>query len=52
MSDLPTLRRELVAMLTDTDTDLEHVRETVDSIVGEIERLVRAADDSPPAQPD
>lgn len=46
MTELPTLRRELLALLADTDTDMEEIREKIEVIVGEIERLAGTADDS------
>lgn len=45
MTDLATLRRELLAILADTDSDVEGMRAKVDEIISEIERLVRSRDD-------
>jgi hypothetical protein len=52
MTDLPSLRRELLILLADTNSDLEPIREKVGAIIGEIERLARPADDAPPEHPD
>lgn len=44
--DLPALRAELLAILADLDADPEQVEQTIDLIVGELERHVQAADDT------
>lgn len=51
MADLLTLRRELLALLADTDSDLELVQEKVEAIIREIQRLAPGADDSPASNP-
>lgn len=52
MTDIATLRRELLAILADMDSDLDVMREKVEEIISEIERLVRTANDGSREHPD
>lgn len=51
MTDLATLRRELLVILANTDSDVEEMRAKVEEIISEIERLVRSRDDGSSEHP-